>query len=142
MIKSFEDLRQDVLIYLNDCCVETGHGKFEVTSERERGGVSLKLLGRPSRRYRADDDEMALADSDLLGRGAAPPRSVADVRDRIMRRLCEIWRNANGNGGLEVVCRQRGNGRVLIVIEHTCLDEIVLRPEEIQISLPVRTAAG
>lgn len=137
-MKPVSDLPNDLRSYLHECCDETGHGSFRVTSRRTGGLVQLALEATPSQRYR--DSGNTLADLVPTGRSGErrlrSARSLDEVSDRIITRLIEIWEQASGNGSVEVGCRRQHNGKVRIRIRHSFDDEVVLRPEEIQVALP------
>jgi hypothetical protein len=131
MSGSLVDFCRDLGNYLFECCNKTGYGKFEVSSERAQGSIRLVVVGTPSRRYVAADEEYPAVFDGV--RFVEVARSLHDVRDLIVRRVCEIWRDANGNGSALIECRRQANGRTRIEIWHSYRGEIVLRPEEIQL---------
>lgn len=131
MSGSLLDFCSDLGNYLFECCNKTGYGKFEVSSERSQDSIRLVVVGTASRRYAVEDREYPAVFDGV--RFVEIARSLGDVRDLIVKRVCEIWRDANGNGGVWIECRRQANGRMRIEIWHGWRGEVVLRPEEIQL---------
>lgn len=141
-MKAITSLPDDLRSYLYECCDETGHGSFCVKSNKAADSVQITLEATPSQRYEGDGGALVdlLCDSSSGKSNLRTARSLNEVSDRIVRRLVEIWDEANGNGCVEVGCRRQQNGKVRIRIRHSCDDEVVLRPEEIQVSIPSETS--
>jgi len=138
-MKELIRLPDDLDVYLRECCDETGHGSFRISSRRSGDVVQLALEATPSQRYEGNGDLLIGFVIDDKGKTSTTAertvRSLAEVADRIIRRLVEIWHEAAGNGSVEVSCRRQRNGKTRIRIRHSFDDEVVLRPEEVQVSV-------
>lgn len=136
-MKDLADLPRDLGLYLHECCDETGHGSFRIATQKSGETVQLSLEATPSQRYEGVGERLfeLLSQDEALARTARTVRSLSDVADRIIRRIVEIWQEAAGNGSVEVSCRRQRNGKTRIRIRHSFDDEVVLRPEELQVSV-------
>ena len=135
-MKDISELPTDLETYLHRCCDETGYGTFQIKSEKSGQTIHISLVAAPSHRYEGKATLLLglLRNEEHFPENARIPRSLSDVGDRIIRRLVEIWNEARGNGSVEVSCRRQKNGKTRIRIRHSFDDEVVLRPEELQVT--------